>query len=238
MLSAASEGQIAWLAGLYEGEGSCGARRSSARGAVLQMSIKMTDLDVLERAQSITGLGRVYGPYRRGPAHYKPQYAWTLASVDAYAVLIAIWPMLLSRRQEQVASAIGDWLRACRAVAAARPTASERFWVLVDRSGSCWTWTGCHTSRGQGHFALEHSKAVLAHRFAWQDLGGELSANEKLLNTCGSLDCVNPEHYYRASKQCRRGHLYNEETLSTRRNGERFKRDCRVCREEAKSGRH
>lgn len=35
-----------------------------------------------------------------------------------------------------------------------------------------------------------------AHRAMWQAKNGPLSAQQKLYNTCGNKECVNPAHYY------------------------------------------
>jgi len=45
--------EAAWLAGILEGEG------SFLSGKSIAIQVTMTDLDVLERLQPITGLGRV-----------------------------------------------------------------------------------------------------------------------------------------------------------------------------------
>lgn len=62
---------IAWVAGLLEGEGYFGCRIATTKNrpgkAYLQVRIcvNMTDEDVLRRAQSITGAGHINGPYTR-----------------------------------------------------------------------------------------------------------------------------------------------------------------------------
>jgi hypothetical protein len=53
--------QIAWAAGLFEGEGTI----VDSTGSV-QLRVKMTDLDVLERLLDVFGVGDIYGPYESG----------------------------------------------------------------------------------------------------------------------------------------------------------------------------
>jgi hypothetical protein len=53
--------QIAWAAGLFEGEGTI----VDSAGPV-QLRVKMTDLDVLERLLDVFGVGEIYGPYESG----------------------------------------------------------------------------------------------------------------------------------------------------------------------------
>jgi hypothetical protein len=52
--------EIAWAAGLFEGEGSI----THVYGRT-QLRIHMTDFEVLERFLEIIGAGRIYGPYSR-----------------------------------------------------------------------------------------------------------------------------------------------------------------------------
>jgi hypothetical protein len=52
------EEEIAWAAGLFEGEGTFTWDYGRA-----QLRVKMTDLDVLEKLLDIWSVGKVYGPY-------------------------------------------------------------------------------------------------------------------------------------------------------------------------------
>jgi hypothetical protein len=52
---------IAWAAGLFEGEGTI----VDSTGSV-QLRVKMTDLDVLEKLFDVFGVGGIYGPYESG----------------------------------------------------------------------------------------------------------------------------------------------------------------------------
>ena len=53
--------QIAWAAGLFEGEGTI----VDSAGPV-QLRVKMTDLDVPERLLDVFGVGEISGPYESG----------------------------------------------------------------------------------------------------------------------------------------------------------------------------
>lgn len=52
---------IAWVAGIIEGEGSI-QTRSNANG--LNVVVQMTDEDVIRRLRDVTSIGRVSGPYK------------------------------------------------------------------------------------------------------------------------------------------------------------------------------
>jgi hypothetical protein len=73
----ASDTDIAWAAGLFEGEGSVCASKSKGRIARgLRMQLGMSDQDVVERFFGIVGHGAVYPakPYKTG---WKPRFTWT-----------------------------------------------------------------------------------------------------------------------------------------------------------------
>ena len=74
------------------------------------------------------------------------------------------------------------------------PTASDRFWAKVDRSGDCWLWTGAKTSLGYGYFWWD-GKVGPAHRFSYEINVGPIPDGLGLDHraTCPK-SCVNPTH--------------------------------------------
>lgn len=95
-----TEAEWAWAAGLFEGEGTIlSARRGHRRR--LELSLKMTDEDVVRRLRSIIG-GVVFGPYQyqQGDgSERKPFWVWRNDGVDAARVLRQMWPWLGERRR-------------------------------------------------------------------------------------------------------------------------------------------
>lgn len=78
-----SEGvQCAWLAGLFEGEGTIVSVENESRlhGRAVALRIKMCDEDVVRRAQLIAGVGRVYGPYHNGNPKHSQQWVWVVST--------------------------------------------------------------------------------------------------------------------------------------------------------------
>lgn len=56
-----------------------------------------------------------------------------------------------------------------------RPTAEERFWSKVDKSGACWLWTG--STRGgyaQFHPGGRGVSPIDGHRFVYELLVGPI----------------------------------------------------------------
>ena len=64
------------------------------------------------------------------------------------------------------------------------------FWAKVEKTESCWLWTGGHT---QG-FQTGHGSR-LAARVGWWLVHGEQPPNRCLRRTCGNPWCVHPDHH-------------------------------------------
>ena len=92
---------LGWVAGLLEGEG-CFQINDSSGGTAhgcARVACIMTDRDVLERLLAITKLGSINGPYRHGmKSHYKSRYQWSASGPHAYAIMVAIIPLMCQRR--------------------------------------------------------------------------------------------------------------------------------------------
>ncbi len=92
--------EIAWTAGLYEGEGSITVRNGGVR-----LSIQMTDEDVIRRLHDIWS-GNIGGPYQGRP-NAKPIWQWGVNNwFDAEHVANLILPLLHSRRRSQIHEAL------------------------------------------------------------------------------------------------------------------------------------
>lgn len=101
-----TEVEIAYLAGIFEGEGSVsvGTVYRGKQHDTLQLIVRvgMSDADVIIRLQQITGVGTIssYQPNRAGS---KMCYRWSVTNRDECdTVLAAIWPYLGVRRREQI----------------------------------------------------------------------------------------------------------------------------------------
>jgi hypothetical protein len=72
----------------------------------------------------------------------------------------------------------------------------ERFWAKVDKTESCWLWTGS-CLKGHGRFKV-NGKMEFAHRVSWILAGNTIPAGLCILHAphsvCGHKNCVNPEH--------------------------------------------
>lgn len=112
-----SETEIAWAAGLFEGEGSIHANRINGR-VYLLLNLSSTDRDVVERFHRIIGCGKVYGPYyEKNPL--RPRYSWhTKNKADSEQALKLLEPWLCERRIAKAAEV--------RRLVAEQPPPSDR----------------------------------------------------------------------------------------------------------------
>ena len=106
--------QIAWAAGLFEGEGAiCGAQKYKnirrAEGERVKsgyrwwLVVHSTDHDVLRHFAQVVGAGKFYGPYPdKRSKEYQPQLRWATTTLeDAQAVLTLLLPFLGERRAKK-----------------------------------------------------------------------------------------------------------------------------------------
>jgi HNH endonuclease len=71
---------------------------------------------------------------------------------------------------------------------------AERFERYVERTDSCWLWTGHRDRKGYGRFLLHKGSSDRAHRVAYELAVGPIPEGHELHHTCGEPGCVNPGH--------------------------------------------
>lgn len=122
---------------------------------------------------------------------------------------------------------------------------ADRFWDKVNKTDSCWLWTGSVNIAGYGQVRGDTGKNERAHRVAYAMLIGNIPTGLTLDHTCGVRKCVNPQHlepvtteentsrhHRKRGQYCRRGHERTEEnTYFPRGQGPK----CKVCRAERRS---
>lgn len=100
----ATSEEIAWAAGIFEGEGTFHPQQKNPTSrALLEMCISMTDLDVLERFSLIAGCGTIKPKkHHNAKPHWKPQWIWRCSGSAAVDLAMKFRPHLCSRRKARL----------------------------------------------------------------------------------------------------------------------------------------
>ena len=107
--------ELAWAAGLWDGEGSCGyyGQRSDGRKrSASQWNLRVTvnqnhDPEVLHRFCAAVGIGKVYGPYSHPTGGER--FSFQVGGAKAAAVLDAIMPWISGPKRRQAEAALEKW---------------------------------------------------------------------------------------------------------------------------------
>jgi len=123
---------------------------------------------------------------------------------------------------------------------------SARFWKWVDKTDSCWLWTGA-LRYGYGRFVVggRNGKVLMSHRFAYEEIKGVVPEGLQLDHLCRVRNCVNPDHLEPVTQKvnilrgespsakqarqthCIHGHLLSGDNLYEGKNNHR---GCKICR--------
>ncbi len=120
----------------------------------------------------------------------------------------------------------------------------DRFWQKVEIVPSgCWEWKGSKINTNYGMFWFEN-KRILAHRYTFQQVYGQIPEGLEIDHLCRNRACVNPLHLEAVNHQvnclrgirtkgniakicCHKGHPFDEENTYITPDG---RRQCRICR--------
>ena len=73
--------------------------------------------------------------------------------------------------------------------------ASIRMFRYVQKTESCWLWTGCKDRRGYGQ-TTSNRKHAAAHRVSYEATYGPIPPGLFVCHKCDVPSCVNPEHLF------------------------------------------
>ena len=71
----------------------------------------------------------------------------------------------------------------------------NNFESKVNKTNSCWLWTGELSHNGYGRFKFFNSK-YQAHRITWELYRGYIPKGLLVLHECDTPACVNPDHLF------------------------------------------
>jgi len=98
--------EIAWAAGLFEGEGCISSKPPGKRGSGAQLRLGMNDKDVVEKFRRIVGCGGLYA-HNPGTGSVKPNWTWYVYAADKVGpILEAFLPFLGERRTAKALEAL------------------------------------------------------------------------------------------------------------------------------------
>jgi hypothetical protein len=111
------------------------------------------------------------------------------------------------------------------------------WWEKVEQSPGCWTWRAAKSGAGYGSF-WNGSYVVLAHRYGYEMLRGEIPPDHDLDHVCRNPSCVKPVHLDAVTRlehkrrdapvtHCRKGHEFTpENTCIYPKSGAKL---CTIC---------
>jgi hypothetical protein len=97
-------------------------------------------------------------------------------------------------------------------------TLEQRFWQKVEKTESCWIWTGYKMKSGFGQISLgkRGDGIEYAHRVAFTLFKEDIPSEWSVIQSCGNKACVNPEHLYAAESKTEHSKSDVKERLMSR----------------------
>lgn len=69
----------------------------------------------------------------------------------------------------------------------------RNFWRSVNKTDTCWLWTGTTSADGYAHLTRDQKK-IYGHRYSYELVKGPIPEGMIIHHTCNNKICVNPDH--------------------------------------------
>lgn len=100
-----TEVELAWLAGLLEGEGSF-LKPSPCEPTSVRIAVEMTDKDVIDKVSKLWNIRYCQTRKRRQNLNHKPTYRIQIKGRRAAELMVKLKPLMGERRQQQIQEAL------------------------------------------------------------------------------------------------------------------------------------
>lgn len=107
-------------------------------------------------------------------------------------------------------------------------TPEQRFWPKVNKTETCWLWTGYTMPFGHGQIHTRYG-AKLVHRLSWELHYGPIPDSLEVCHHCDVPQCVRPDHLFLGSQADNMRDAYSKNRLAKgERNGHAKLAECDV----------
>jgi len=103
------EVELAWLAGIVDGEGSITIRKGQVNKGQVQLSVGNTYKEAIDKIKEMTGFGYVRllhrdleRPFYKKSKTHKPCYQWKVVSNQACSALRPLLPYLVIKKEQAI----------------------------------------------------------------------------------------------------------------------------------------
>lgn len=95
------------------------------------------------------------------------------------------------------------------------PEYIEKFWANVNKTDSCWLWTGSTRGLGYGQCSYNGHFQGFAHRMSYELANGEIPDGQVIDHICHTPLCVRPDHLRSVTNKQNQEHRLQESPNST-----------------------